>query len=215
MIMNKKLTLKCLTVFALGLLVGQFPASAFYNPSTGRWLSRDPIGENGGANLYSHAANQAANRIDVLGRIGYGWEGILLGPKCKDPCGDAKAQGLAGTDVGGQVCCGGRLFACVWVSGGISQSKEHSATVIIDNCSMLHEASHLAGQGCAGCGLYRPRVMIWNLVKGECDAYYAQMTCLKNSRSQCGGDPVCEAEVDAELLEVNKRVVTWCGFAAK
>ena len=24
----------------------------FYNPSSGRWLSRDPIGERGGRNLY-------------------------------------------------------------------------------------------------------------------------------------------------------------------
>ena len=38
-----------------------------YSPSTGRWLSRDPMEEKGGANLYGFAGNDAVNRIDVLG----------------------------------------------------------------------------------------------------------------------------------------------------
>ncbi len=39
----------------------------YYNPSTGRWLSRDPIGENGGINLYAFVRNSTVNLIDVLG----------------------------------------------------------------------------------------------------------------------------------------------------
>jgi hypothetical protein len=39
----------------------------FYNPSTGRWLSRDPIGESGGLNLYAFANNDSLQRIDVTG----------------------------------------------------------------------------------------------------------------------------------------------------
>jgi len=39
----------------------------FYNPSTGRWLSRDPIGEEGGLNLYAHCANDLRQRVDYLG----------------------------------------------------------------------------------------------------------------------------------------------------
>lgn len=39
----------------------------YYNPSTGRWPSRDPIEEAGGANLYTFVGNNAANRIDELG----------------------------------------------------------------------------------------------------------------------------------------------------
>ena len=41
---------------------------AFYNPETGRWLSRDPIGEQGGKNLYGFVANDAVNRADTDGR---------------------------------------------------------------------------------------------------------------------------------------------------
>src|SRR5690348_8467143 len=42
-------------------------AFAFYNPSTGRWLSRDPIDENGGVSLYGFVGNDPANTIDSLG----------------------------------------------------------------------------------------------------------------------------------------------------
>ena len=49
-----------------GLLLAT-TASAFYNPSTGRWLNRDPIEEKGGKNLYGSVANQPPNAIDRLG----------------------------------------------------------------------------------------------------------------------------------------------------
>jgi len=39
----------------------------YYDANLGRWLSRDPIGERGGVNLYSMVSNQAINRIDMLG----------------------------------------------------------------------------------------------------------------------------------------------------
>ena len=37
------------------------------NPETGSWLSRDPIGEKGGLNLYGYANNDPINGVDVLG----------------------------------------------------------------------------------------------------------------------------------------------------
>jgi RHS repeat-associated protein len=39
----------------------------YYNPSTGRWPSRDPSGERGGLNLYGMVDNNLINFIDVLG----------------------------------------------------------------------------------------------------------------------------------------------------
>ena len=44
-------------------------AHCFYNPSTGRWLSRDPIGEQGGLHLCSFVRNEPTSRIDATGRI--------------------------------------------------------------------------------------------------------------------------------------------------
>ena len=39
----------------------------FYDPSTQRWLNRDPLGESAGANLFSFVGNSALERIDALG----------------------------------------------------------------------------------------------------------------------------------------------------
>ena len=39
----------------------------YYNPSTGRWLSRDPLEEEGGEGLYVWAANDPGTHIDLYG----------------------------------------------------------------------------------------------------------------------------------------------------
>ncbi|HSE16369.1 MAG TPA: DUF6402 family protein [Pyrinomonadaceae bacterium] len=41
----------------------------YYNPDTGRWIGRDPIGENGGNHLYRFVNNDGVNRADYLGLI--------------------------------------------------------------------------------------------------------------------------------------------------
>jgi RHS repeat-associated protein len=40
----------------------------YYNPSTGRWLSKDPLQEKGGLNLYVACHNDLLGRIDPLGQ---------------------------------------------------------------------------------------------------------------------------------------------------
>jgi RHS repeat-associated protein len=37
----------------------------YYDPVTGRWPSRDPIGEQGGVNLYGMVGNDAVGRFDI------------------------------------------------------------------------------------------------------------------------------------------------------
>ena len=39
----------------------------YYSPSLGRWLSKDPIAEQGGLNLYAFAENNGVNAVDFLG----------------------------------------------------------------------------------------------------------------------------------------------------
>jgi RHS repeat-associated protein len=54
-----------------------------YSPQLGRWISRDPIEERGGTNLYGMLGNDPVNAVDVLGlkrpsrcnRNRCGWEG--------------------------------------------------------------------------------------------------------------------------------------------
>ena len=43
----------------------------YYDPATGRWLSRDPIEERGGLNLYGFVGNHAVNNWDRLGNESY------------------------------------------------------------------------------------------------------------------------------------------------
>jgi RHS repeat-associated protein len=38
-----------------------------YDPTSGRWLSRDPIGEAGGENLYGFVGNDPVNQVDLFG----------------------------------------------------------------------------------------------------------------------------------------------------
>jgi RHS repeat-associated protein len=38
-----------------------------YGPSAGRWTARDPVGENGGKNLYGFVGNDPVNEVDLLG----------------------------------------------------------------------------------------------------------------------------------------------------
>jgi hypothetical protein len=42
-------------------------ACGYYNPTTGRWLSRDPITEQGGSALHGFVMNDPIDRIDPLG----------------------------------------------------------------------------------------------------------------------------------------------------
>jgi hypothetical protein len=53
----------------LALFCAQATAQAFYNPTTGRWLNRDPLCESGGQNLSALAANDPVSRVDFLGQI--------------------------------------------------------------------------------------------------------------------------------------------------
>ena len=51
-----------------------------YNPSTSKWLSRDPIAEDGGLNLYGIVGNDPIARWDILGLA------VKQNPDCKDDC---------------------------------------------------------------------------------------------------------------------------------
>ncbi len=63
-------------------------AYRYYDPQTGRWPSRDPIGEEGGINLYAFVGNNGVNRSDRLG----------MHPI--DDCSDAYSNCLSGCPMG-------------------------------------------------------------------------------------------------------------------
>ena len=56
-------------IFAIAIITTPSIARAFYNPEQGRWLSRDPLEEIGGRNLYGALAGDNINKIDRDGRV--------------------------------------------------------------------------------------------------------------------------------------------------
>ena len=62
-----KILLGLVTLF----VVTEAHAMRWYSPTTGRWFSRDPIGEAGGKNLYSFVGNNAISRFDPFGLKDY------------------------------------------------------------------------------------------------------------------------------------------------
>ena len=100
-----------------------------YIPSLGRWPSRDPIGENGGRNLYGFVANDPLDYIDTDGRFmgtkcsvcGEWYQGFhnCKGPRLPpDPVGFA----ICYRDLDAADCCEKILYAII---GGIF-GREHT-----------------------------------------------------------------------------------------
>ncbi|MDR2031586.1 MAG: pilus assembly protein [Azoarcus sp.] len=81
---------------ASGLYLTLFRA---YDPHTGRWLSRDPIEEAGGINLYGYVGGNPVSYIDPLGLIRIDQDA------CMSVCtvGGSVAGGVVGRGVGGVV----------------------------------------------------------------------------------------------------------------
>ncbi|HCN29387.1 MAG TPA: hypothetical protein DIT64_11675 [Verrucomicrobiales bacterium] len=61
----------------------------YYSPELGRWLSRDPVGEEGGVNLYIITGNNPLNDLDVFGLVPTLSGDIISGPS-ESMCGYAK-----------------------------------------------------------------------------------------------------------------------------
>jgi len=73
---NALLLVAALIVYWIGLC----NASAFYDPGAQRWLNRDPIGENAGANLYEIVGNDLEDNCDLYGLL------LIIGnPVVADP----------------------------------------------------------------------------------------------------------------------------------
>jgi hypothetical protein len=71
----------------IGLLAWMVTLQAgwgFYNPQTGRWLSRDPIEEQGGVNLYGFVGNEPTGKCDPFGQTTYFDLKLMEGQPCCD-----------------------------------------------------------------------------------------------------------------------------------
>ncbi|WP_343995930.1 RHS repeat-associated core domain-containing protein, partial [Ideonella azotifigens] len=142
-----------------GLYLTPFRA---YNPAAGRWLSRDPIAENGGVNLYSYVKGNPASQIDPLGlwTINIGISGSvnipLIGPV---GIGGGGFAGIAfdGTNWGFYGGGGGGVGAGAGGSIGIQFGGSNAKTI----CDLAGPFASVSGSGGEG-------------VIGGAEGYYGQ-----------------------------------------
>jgi hypothetical protein len=194
-------------------------AHCYYSPSTGRWLSRDPIRERGftktvrdssplkthtkwdEASPYLFAVNGPINRFDFLGL------------SCSDPCNWARAHQQGETAV--TVCCGGKKYACLIFSGGSVPATDPTARSIIDACVMAHEQVHMDDPNklCPKQCLWKhPTYGSWadpdpaTHIAGERAAYTKEIDCLRSGKNQCHGNSDCEAQIDAEIAAAQRKI---------
>lgn len=139
--MKKKRLMFALPV--LGILFAS-EARAFYNPSTGRWLNRDPIEEHGGLNLYSFVGEDPVLRRDKLGLIiditpfSGDWEQNWELSKPGDSsyhAGTAAVYGLRITGVTFDKCC-------CYLSGSITKVKMRTTYNNASLQTIQHERGH-------------------------------------------------------------------------
>ena len=110
----------------------------FYDPVTGRWLSRDPIEEEGGVNLYGFIENKPVNLIDMFGLF-WGKGNLGFGPSTIDSYSPA-TEGLA--DKGLYK----RLNNDVGFMGLVSSFAKSLARRYFDNSGSDYSASYEMGQ---------------------------------------------------------------------
>ncbi len=197
----------------------------YYSPTSGRWLSRDPIMERGfrvvspglpeadpneGKNLYGFSRQDPVDHQDVLG--------LFLGIKrCKNPCKWARRHEKTPTTVGVVVCCDGKKYGCLLKSGGSTGATHPIAKRIIDSCGQQHEDYHVSDPMIIcekKCGYdFATYDHLWELMHSECEAWGGEILCLSGLRYQCNGDPSCEAQVDAEMKVAQQAAENYCAPA--
>jgi hypothetical protein len=79
----------------------------YYNPSTGRWLNRDPLAEHDGPSLYCFVKNTPVANYDRDGQVILPGGGEPKPVDCSNACNEAKQRFINGGDAAGIVCCGG------------------------------------------------------------------------------------------------------------
>jgi len=91
----------------------------YYDPSTGRWPNRDPIGEKGGKNIYAFVGNDPIFYVDVLGWGRWNIQIIPSGSFWSVPV--ITASYFATADDLKKVCCGQTYHMTreAWTFGGI------------------------------------------------------------------------------------------------
>jgi RHS repeat-associated protein len=117
----------------------------YLHPTLGRWLTRDPIQERGGINLYNFLLNNSINRIDRDG---------LLSRLCRDPKAAAACIAQAKEDFDLAVkCANDAMYKCLAKQSELEHKCEHDVCGVLPpvlvplcvaGCAAFFEAAKLA-----------------------------------------------------------------------
>jgi len=187
----------------------------YYSARLGRWLSRDPIEEQGGTHLYAYVLNSPTSATDPLGQMCFCSTPCPLPPppvkgdcsSCWATCTSAAGQGMAGPGVAGYVICrpDGCRCPCVALSALPGNPRARS---IVQTCILQHEECHVRDDPdfvqCPPdkCGpmLVGPRGRRGpNNAAAECPCYGSELQCLAAGRGNCQGDSACQAVVNDRI----------------
>ncbi|HXT42394.1 MAG TPA: RHS repeat-associated core domain-containing protein, partial [Candidatus Angelobacter sp.] len=126
-----------------------------YNPNTGRWLSRDPVGENNGADRYLIVNNSTVNTIDYLGLLDANQQTVLYWLQvAKERVGSGQSDAVKTTDLDKLLDNLGSLVPNINVvvdanrvgnRGALYIFKTHTmyiGTVLSSPQTMVHEMIH-------------------------------------------------------------------------
>jgi RHS repeat-associated protein len=159
----------------------------YYSSRPGRWLNRDPAGEDNGPLLQVYAGNASVLFTDALG---------LCAVDCSDcwrTCISAAGQALGRGEHAWVICRpDGCLCACV------NQTRYPPSDDPIAEakraCALVHEETHVSQRDswCVYCpcgnGLTR---LVYRTICGdwpECEAYQAELDCLGKRLAACPKD---------------------------
>jgi hypothetical protein len=92
-------------------------------------------------------------------------------------------------------CCEGKKLICLYEPHiarefGITGTLDPQALQIIRLCIISHEKKHFDQFDCCPDKVYKPGY--GSYYKRECEAFEAQLGCLKSKKDMCGSNPKCK-----------------------
>ena len=125
----------------------------WYDSSLGKWISRDPIGVEGGVNVYNYTENNPVNNIDPIGLC----EEKVIDWKCVDDCVWSTNYRIASGLLSGEILTWGIAFASCIVVVEFGPAVYGTCVIAIE-----HLVSKYFGIPSGG-------ILIWNELKSMFD----------------------------------------------
>lgn len=219
--------LRCAGFAALASLALVETASAYYDPRTGRFISRDPIGEPGAMlvrhgsqggsfiprdigvseepHAYAYTLNEPVGRVDALGLK------VTANPRCHlfQDCSDCwqtcqQNQHLFGPGVAGLAICRDDGCMCACANNSFAPSGPPGNDQI-KACVLHHEEWHIwhDPDNACDCRAGFPCTTV-GPPKSECGAYKAEARCLCGKLRECHGNQSCIAKIKRRITEIEQ-----------